>query len=503
MNLVLVLGNQLFDPRILSGKGLCKKNTIVFMREDHELATYFRFHKHKIIFFLAAMRSYRDELRAHGYRVHYEELDINSERLLSVSFETALEEFARGKRVDSISLFEVEDKPFEKRILALFRKNKWHANIWESPMFLTSRPQFQSYLMSTRRPLMKSFYELQRRRHGILMENDGPLGGVWSFDPQNRRPLNREYPTPHLPDVEFGEHVPRVQELVNALFSSHPGRSVDFWLPVDRRQAQSWLQVFLSERLYNFGPYEDALAPHSDFVFHSVLTPFLNTGLLTPREVIELTLKFARTNEIPLASLEGFIRQILGWREFIRGIYQNFGELQETGNFWNHHNRLSPLWWSGNTGIPPLDKTLSKVLRRGYAHHIERLMVLGSLMLLLEIHPSEAYRWFMEMFVDSSDWVMGPNIFGMALFSDGGIFSTKPYICGSNYLRKMGGYSKASWCDGVDGLYWSFIKKHEAFFLRNPRLSMIARSHQRIPPARWKQLALEANRLREKLVLVN
>lgn len=272
-------------------------------------------------------------------------------------------------------------------------------------------------------------------------------------------------------------------------------------MPVDRVAARRWLLTFLKERLYEFGPYEDAIAPQSEFVFHSVLTPFLNCGLLTPAEVVKTTLAYVEKNEIPLASLEGFIRQVIGWREFIRGIYQNFSEKQDIEIFWKHTHKLSDRWYRGETGIPPLDETLRRVLKRGYAHHIERLMIVGSLMLLLEVDPKEAHRWFMEMFVDSSDWVMGPNVYGMALFSDGGIFATKPYICGSNYLRKMGGYAKGDWCDGVDGLYWQFIKKHEDFFLKNPRLSMMARSCQKITPERWNILSKAAQELRKKLVV--
>ena len=198
-------------------------------------------------------------------------------------------------------------------------------------------------------------------------------------------------------------------------------------------------------------------------------------------------------------SCEGFIRQVIGWREFIRGIYQNFSEQQEESNFFQHKRKLNELWYNGKSGVAPLDDVIKKVLRFGYAHHIERLMVVGSLMVLLEVDPTEAHRWFMEMFIDSSDWVMGPNVFGMALFSDGGVFATKPYICGSNYFRKMGGYKDGDWQEGVDGLYWSFIEKHKRFFLKNPRLSMMVRSLEKMPTEKKRKIFGKAEELRSRL----
>ncbi len=501
-SIVLILGNQLFDPKYFSKIEIDKKSTVFFMREDQELASYFKFHKHKIIFFFAAMRAYRDELLAEGYVVHYEEFKNAEVATSGQNYESALLNFLEKNKIKSAFCFEIEDKFFETRILTLFKKAKISLSTWQSPMFLTSREQFKTYLGSTRKPFMKTFYEFQRKRLNILMkEDDKPVGGAYSFDAENRLALPKDKVTPKLPPFKPDKNILDVIQVVRKSFDSHPGHEENFWLPVDRSSARKWLNSFLSDRLFDFGPYEDALAPHSEFVFHSVLTPFLNCGLLTPHEVIKVTLAYAKKNNTPLASLEGFIRQIIGWREFVRGIYQNFSEKQDKENFWNHKRNLSSLWYGGETGVPPLDETIKRVLKRGYAHHIERLMVIGSLMLLLEVNPKEAHRWFMEMFIDSSDWVMGPNVYGMALFSDGGIFATKPYICGSNYLRKMGGYPKGAWCDGVDGLYWQFVKKHENYFLKNPRLSMMARSAQKIPDDRWLIINKAANELREKLTV--
>ncbi|MBC7369956.1 MAG: cryptochrome/photolyase family protein [Bdellovibrionaceae bacterium] len=504
MEIVLILGNQLFDRRIFSKKNIDPKSAVFFMREDAGLGSCYKFHKHKIILYFAAMRTYREELRSHGYEVHYEEY-CRSKAGQSATFESALSDYIQKHKFTRAHAFEIEDKSLETRILRIFEnpkgKQKLELEFWQSPMFLTSRQQFRDYLLTTRRPFMKTFYESQRKRLNILVDEGLPVGGAWSYDSENRQALPKGKSTPELPTIKKTEIVTAVEKLVGTEFENHPGEAQDFWLPVDRAGAKSWLRTFLKERLSEFGPFEDAIPLKSEFLFHSVLTPFLNCGLLTPQEVVAETLRYNEENPIPLPSLEGFLRQVIGWREFIRGIHQNFSEKQETTNFWKHSRKLSPLWYEGNTGIPPLDETIRRVVKRGYAHHIERLMIVGSLMVLLEVEPQDAHRWFMEMFIDSAEWVMGPNVYGMALFSDGGIFATKPYICGSNYLRKMGGYPKAEWCDGVDGLYWQFIRKHESYFLKNPRLAMMARSCQKILPERWKILDPAAENLRKKLLV--
>jgi len=497
MNLFIILGNQLFDSSFFETQIKNHKKTVFFMREDKNLASYFRFHKHKIVLFFAAMRNYRDELIKSGYTVHYEEFD-SFDRL---TYEESLLRFIRKNKIETVTHYEIEDKFFEKRLQIFLNSLKCKITVILSPMFLTTREQFKSYLKSVKKPFMKSFYQDQRKRLNILVKANKPLGGAWSFDTENRLALPKNKTTPQLLQLNMDKNTKDVMSVVNQYFSDHPGKVTNFWLPVDREGARKWFKSFLKDRLYEFGPYEDAIPEHSEFVYHSVLTPYLNTGLLTPKEVIFEVIKHSKSNDIPLASLEGFIRQVIGWREFIRGIYQNYSDQQELENFWKHTKKLSSHWYVGNTGIIPLDVTIKKILTRGYAHHIERLMIVGSLMVLLEVDPKESYKWFMELFVDSSDWVMGPNVFGMALFSDGGIFATKPYICGSNYLRKMGGYKKDDWCDGVDGLYWQFIKKHEKFFLKNPRMSMMAKSCQKISSERWKILNSAAGELRARLTI--
>jgi deoxyribodipyrimidine photolyase-related protein len=278
-----------------------------------------------------------------------------------------------------------------------------------------------------------------------------------------------------------------------------------WWLPTTRRQALAWLGEFLRKRFDLFGPYEDALSTRDPFLFHSVLSPVLNLGLLTPHEVLKRALRHAAHEAIRLNSLEGFVRQIIGWREFVRGIYRLYSDKQERANFFGHERKLTNAWFDATTGLRPLDDVITKALRFGWAHHIERLMVAGNLMTLCEIEPGEAHRWFMEMFVDSSDWVMAPNVFGMGIFSDGGTFSTKPYICGSNYIRKMGDYPKprpeelvegtgGNWCEVMDGLYWRFVDRNREFFRGQARMAQVVGTLDRMNAGRRRHIVEVAER---------
>jgi deoxyribodipyrimidine photolyase-related protein len=247
----------------------------------------------------------------------------------------------------------------------------------------------------------------------------------------------------------------------------------NFNYPVTRSQALSSFHSFLEERLINFGAYEDAIVKNESTLFHSIITPYLNIGLITPNDIIRQVLDFSSDNAIPLNSLEGFIRQIIGWREFMRGIYIADGVKQRNSNFWNYDKSMPKSFYDATTGIEPLDDTIKKCLNSGYAHHIERLMILGNMMLLLGIKPNSIYKWFMEMFIDSYDWVMVPNVYGMSQFSDGGLLATKPYISGSNYILKMSDYKKGDWCLIWDSLYWSFVNRNRDFFRKNPRMNMM------------------------------
>jgi deoxyribodipyrimidine photolyase-related protein len=369
-------------------------------------------------------------------------------------------------------------------------------------MFLVSRDDFAEFARGKKQLRMAEFYKRVRRKEALLLDADGePEGGQWSFDEDNRKKLPKDVEPPAVPAAPGGRHVDDLIPLVARTFSDHPGDAAEFWWPTTRVAASEWLDRFVAERLESFGPYEDAMTTRSSTVFHSAITPALNLGLITPREVIDRVIDAYQKRDLPLQSVEGFVRQVIGWREFVRGVYRAHSESMDAANFFDHQRRLTPSWYDGSTGIAPLDDTIKTALRLGWTHHIPRLMVAANLMTLCEIHPNHAHRWFMEMYVDSSEWVMGPNVYGMGLFSDGGLFATKPYICGSNYLKKMSDYGSGDWCDVVDGLYWRFIDRHRDFFASNPRLALMPRALDRQSAARLEKIFAAAEAFLEQHTL--
>ena len=498
--LLVILGNQLFPLSHVRQVGVQR----VFMAEDAGLCTYIKHHKLKLVLFLAAMRSYADDLRDAGFDVHYAQLDDQPKGFKAPSYEQKLANYLDDhKSIDTLVHYEIEDKFFEHRLATFAGKHGLDRDELTSPMFLTTRQQFAEYLDDATsgggKPFMARFYQKQRMRLDILVDSNGkPSGGKWSYDADNRKKLPKKVTIPKTTYANPTDHVKDVVALVNDRFADHPGSLDDLdniWFPTTRRQALAWLRDFLSDRFEQFGDYEDALSSRGDWLFHSVLTPTLNLGLITPEEIIERAIEHAEQHDTPLNSLEGFVRQIIGWREFIRGIYQNYSDIAESENSFNHHRMMKPCWFTGDTGMPPLDDAIQKALRLGWTHHIERLMVLANFMNLCEVQPKQAHDWFMQMFVDSSDWVMGPNVYGMGLRSDGGVFSTKPYVCGSNYLLKMSDqYSKGDWCEVADGLYWRFIDKERAFFESNPRMAVMTKSLDKMDAERKHRIFTKAGK---------
>ena len=396
------------------------------------------------------------------------------------------------KKKKEITFFEIEDKFFEKRILNLGKKNSLKINQLKSPMFLMERQEFKNYLSNNKRPFMANFYKIVRTKINLLMNKNGtPKGNKWSFDEENRKKLPNTIKIPEISKVKETKDTAILKKFINTNFKNHPGNTDNFWFPTTRKDSNKWLDEFLKERIKLFGDYEDAVTDKSNTVFHSALSPLINLGLITPEEIIEKLRRIE--NKIPINSLEGYIRQIIGWREFMRGIYQNYDQRLEKTNFFNHKRKMKKSWYNGNTGLDPLDHAIINAKDYGWSHHIERLMILANIMNLCEIHPKQVYKWFMEMFVDSSDWVMMPNVYGMGLFSDGGIFATKPYICGSSYFQKMMHFKKGPWCDVMDGLYWKFIDRHKKFFIKNPRLAMMVRISEKMNKERKSRIFKAAN----------
>lgn len=483
---VLVLGDNLFD-----GLPGIPPAAEVWMSEDRGLCTRVRHHRQKLVLFLAGMRHFRDRLGRQGRKVHYTELGDDSQADL---FQRLSDDLKR-ESVRVLHAYEPHDRFARPELQAAAQSAGCDLVLHASPAFLTGRDHWAAYRRSQRRLLMADFYMVQRRRLGLLMNGAEPAGGKWSFDQDNRKPLPKSLAPPQVrrpaPDAVTRD----VALLVDARFADHPGRGADFAYPVTHEEAAEWLEDFLSERLANFGDYEDALSTRSATVFHGVLAPLLNCGLLTPHQVLNRALA---QPDVPLNSLEGFVRQIVGWREFIRWVDEEYASRPAAPNALGHTRKLKACWYAGTTGLPPLDIAIRRAQDLGWIHHIERLMVVGAAILMCEAEPAEVYRWFMEMTMDSADWVMAPNVFGMSQFADGGMFATKPYISGSSYLLKMGDYAKGPWTDVWDGLYWRFVHRHRELMANNPRMSMMALGVDRLDAARRERIFAAADEFVER-----
>ncbi len=439
---------------------------------------------------MSAMRSHADNLKKNKYRIEYKKIE---DKDFKKNYFDKLLNTIQQKKIKKVSSFEVEDKFFESKLKKFFNKSKIKWNIIRTPMFLNSRNEFKNYLEKSKKPFMASFYKESRKKLGILVNNnETPVGGKWSFDDENRNKLPKNIIIPKSPKIIETKHTKSLKPIIEKNFHDHPGNINNFWLATEYNDVIKLLNFFIKEKSNLFGDYEDAVSQKNNILFHSALSPYLNLGLITPKMIMEKILDFNKKKKIKINSLEGYIRQIIGWREFMRGIYQNYNIEMETKNFFKQKRKMKLSWYKGNTGLPPLDYAIKNALKNGWSHHIERLMILSNLMNLCEIQPSYVYKWFMEMFVDSSDWVMVPNVYGMGLFSDGGIFATKPYICGSSYFMKMMDFKKGEWCNTMDGLYWRFINKNRTFFLKNPRLSMMVKIFDKMKTERKKLILSEA-----------
>ena len=471
------------------------------MIEGPNLQNHYKYHKIRLAFLQSASRHKYQELKNEGFEIERIYLEDAS---LEHTYCDRLRSYCLKNKVAKIHSYFKDDKFFNQDVVDLCRELSIEYVTYQSPLFLNSHEDFKNYLNDHKKPFMKVFYENSRKRFNVLVDkNKNPIGGKWSFDEDNRQRLKKDT---HVEPIIF----PLVDELtlktireINQLYAKHPGTlNIDgsnFYFPVTRKDSLLWLNQFFERRFDNFGKFEDAISTENDFIFHSLLSPLINCGLLTPAEVIDKALLFAKENKTPLNSLEGFIRQIMGWREFVRGIYHNFSHIQEERNFFNHKRKLTPAWYDGTTGIDPVDHVIKKVNRIGYLHHIERLMILSNIMLMCEIDPKEVHRWFSEMFIDSMDWVMGPNVYGMGQFSDGGIFATKPYISGSNYILKMSNFPKGEWTHEVDALFWSFISKNRDFFLTNHRLSMMVRTLDKMDQTKRQSHLILADLVKERI----
>ncbi len=468
--------NIIFPHQLFAESELLKNDHEIYLIEEHLFFQEFNFHKQKVAFHRASMKSYEQYLIEKGKTVHY--IEAQNERADIRNFQKEIEE----KTISNIEVIDPTDDWLEQRIRAVSKEIE--LTIHENPQFLNKRENLAPFFRSDKKSFFQtSFYKNQRKERGILMEGSEPVGGKWTYDTENRKKFPKNATPPPVQYPAKSSFWEEAIEYTETHFEENLGEiSSSPLYPINFKESDAWLEQFLTHRFFDFGIYEDAIVKEYSVLNHSVLSPLINIGLLLPETVLDRSLEFAQQEEIPINSVEGFVRQIMGWREFIRGMYNCKGRYSRTKNFWEFDRKIPPSFYDGTTGIAPVDDTIKKVLKTGYCHHIERLMILGNFMLLCEFDPDEVYRWFMELFIDAYDWVMVPNIYGMSQFADGGTFATKPYIGGSNYIKKMSNYANGEWCETWDGLFWNFIDKHQDFFLSNPRMSMMVRTFEKMSP---------------------
>ena len=440
-----------------------------------------KFHKQKLVLHRASMQAFADQLRNIGKNVTYH--SYRCENMMAQVLNNL-----DPSTVSNISVVDPTDFVLEKRLRRAVDKLGWQLEVVDNPNFINTKPDNQAYRASKKRWFMADFYKWQRQRLDILMDDGQPRGGQWSYDEDNRKKLPKDF-IDDLPSIDFDlgpdqRFIDEAIDYVSKKFPNNPGNTDTFIYPISHVQAERWLDKFLTERLSCFGPYEDAIEPGQNWLYHSILTPMLNIGLLCPKRIIDKALNYVHQHDVPLSSLEGFVRQIIGWREFMRATYEDLGVTMRNRNYWQHNRDIPDSLYHGTTGVDPVDNVIKRLHDHGYCHHIERLMVLGGFMFLCEISPQQIYRWFMEMFVDSYDWVMVPNVYSMSQNADGGLITTKPYFSGSNYVRKMSHYPKGDWCDIWDGLYWRWIINHADDLRKNPRWAMMVRMADKMDPVK-------------------
>jgi deoxyribodipyrimidine photolyase-related protein len=516
-NLVLVLGDQL-DPVSAAFDGFDPERDAVWMAEvAHESGKVWS-SKPRTAFFLSAMRHHREGLKARGWKVFYRELrasagvwlepDGTSGNSAAETFGEALAESSARLRPERWIVVEPGEWSVQKELRDAAAATGIPLEIREDRHFLCSHEEFSAHAEGRKQLRMEFFYREMRQRHAVLIEEGKPVGGAWNFDSENRKSFSKGGPPHHAPPRRFPPDAltQTVLSLVNERFAGHPGELTDFDWPVTAEEAGQALEDFITHRLEAFGDWQDAMWTDEPWLFHSRLSAVMNVKLLHPSRVIEAAENAWKLGRAPLAGVEGFIRQILGWREYVRGIYwrQMPGYLEM--NALNAVHPLPPFYWTGKTEMVCMRDALSQTLKLGYAHHIQRLMVAGLYALMFGVQPREVHAWYLAVYVDAVEWVELPNTIGMSQHADGGLMASKPYIATGKYIQRMSNYCSGCRFDPAEStgptacpfttLYWDFLLEHEQAMRLNQRMSMQVRNLARLEEPKREAIRARAMQLR-------
>jgi len=485
-SLILVLGDQLTDTLPAIRNASTQDDTIL-MAEVREEATYVKHHKKKIAFLFSAMRHFAQSLRDKHYNVTYVEYeDDNNQGDLLAQVKHTLE----NNTFDNV----IVTFPGEYRVLKSM--HQWEnvlglpVIIEEDDRFLSTPSDFAQWAEGKKQLRMEFFYREMRRKHRILLDGKDPIGGKWNYDAQNREPMSAHQDIPKKTGFTPDDITQTVLALVERHFNDHFGTLDNFDFAVTRDNALTVLNTFIEERLPHFGQYQDAMVEGKPWLYHAHIGFYLNCGLLTPKEAITAAEQAYHSGTAPLNSVEGFIRQILGWREYVRGFYWHFMPRLKTDNYFNNDRKLPDFYWHGRTNMNCMRQCIKETHDNAYAHHIQRLMVIGNFSLLTELSPDEVQAWYLLVYADAYEWVELPNVAGMILYSDGGNLASKPYVSSGSYINKMSNYCKncgyqVSKKTGPKAcpfnyLYWHFIDKHKETLSNNPRMAMMYKTYSRM-----------------------
>ena len=502
----LILGDQLSE-QIATLKVLDKDQDLILMAELVEEATYVQHHPQKIAFIFSAMRHFAKSLKAQGWKIRYQTFDRTQAAQGFIDFIQAQLE---KNPADALIITESGEFRLQQAIATTWSKQlKIPVQILNDDRFFSSPQAFRNWASNTKTLRMEFFYRKLRQQTGYLMNANEPIGGRWNYDTENRQAWNKNDPIPSALQFDRDQIDLDVIELVKTEFKEHIGQINHFNWATTRQQALEALQYFIDYQLIHFGQYQDAMVSGKDYLFHSLLSPYLNCGLLSPKEVCDAAQQAYFDHHVPLNAAEGFIRQILGWREFIRGIYwlkmptyPDLNELQADRN-------LPDYFWTAETKMLCLREALRNSLENAYAHHIQRLMVIGNFTLLNGISPKQVNDWYLSVYADAFEWVQLPNTHGMVLFADGGLVASKPYAASGNYIHRMSNYcqnchynvktkTEQDSCP-FNSLYWNFLAKHRVFFSSNHRMSMMYKQWDKLSQDDQNTILTHANDLQKRI----